>query len=212
MGYSNTELANQALSHIGRDDISSLAEDSASARKVNAVFERSIYSALSRSRWSFHRKLQVLASVTNDWEERWAYKYDIPSDCATFVRIVPASDVKGATPPAHQLLGSAIYTNEPTAKGEYVHKTTSTVTMGEPFLDAVSFLIARNVSMPLTRKRSFWNDMNQSYEYHLALAIQHDAGQEAHTWTGDDGGYIDARGGGASYTGGAAPDGSIYWE
>lgn len=213
MGYSNVELANQALDHLGKDRIASLSENSTAARKINEVFERTIYAALSRSHWSFCRKIASLASVTNDWDERWAYKYDIPSDCLTVVRVIPRVDMPNAeVQEPHELMGGYLYTNAADAKIEYVYKSTSTLTMPEPFLTAVSMLMARDVCMPLTRKRSFWNDLNRAWEMQLATAVEHDAGQQPNIWTQKAGGYLDARGAGESGTEGGAPDGSIYWQ
>lgn len=212
-GYSNVELANQALDHLGKDPISSLSENSTAARKINAAFERTLYAALARSHWPFVRKIAELAAVTpNDWDERWAFKYDLPIDCLTFVRLIPRVDIPNTEPQlTHQLFGSYVYANEPDAKAEYVFETTDTTAMPQPFLDAVSFLLARNVAMPLTRKRGYWADMNDAYEGQLGLAIEHSAGQEPTYYPQAAGGYIDARGGAESEIEGGAPDGSIYW-
>lgn len=212
-GYSNVELANQALDHIGKGNIASLAEASVAARKINEVFERTLYAALARSHWTFARKFVTLTAQTpNDWDQRWAFKYDLPNDCLNFVRIVPRLDIPNTEPQApHQLFNGSIYTNEVDATGEYVYETTDTLTMPSPFLDAVSFLLARNVAMPLTRKRGYWADMNDAYELQLGLAVEQDAGQEPTTYPQEAGGYIDARGGSEADVEGAAPDGSIYW-
>lgn len=212
MGYSKVELANQALDLIGKDRILSLTEDSTAARKINEVFDRTCHSALARSHWTFQRTAQTMTGLTNDWEERWAYKYDLPNNCATFVRIIPRVDIPNHEPQvSHQLRGGAIYCNEPDAKGEFVFKSTDTLIWPNPFLDAVAFLLARNVVMPLTRKRSMWDEMNREYEAQLGLAIEHDAGQEPIFYPQEGGGYIDDRGGHTGWVEGAAPDGSIYW-
>lgn len=212
MGYSKVELANQALDHLGKDRIASLTESSTAARKINEVLTRTINAALARSHWTFARKVQTLASQTNDWEERWSFKYDEPNDLITFIRIIPRVDIPNHEPQVpHARRGGSVYCDECDAKAEYVYETDATLTMPQPFLDAVSFLLARNVAMPLTRKRSFWADMNTAYEEMLGLAIEHDAGQEPIEYPQDGGGYIDARGGSTSEIEGAAPDGSIYW-
>ena len=213
MGYSKVELANQALDAIGKDRIASLSETSTAARKVNEVFDRTIESALARSHWSFCRKIASLSLLTNDWSERWAYKYDIPSDCVTVVRLVPTSDMRNHEPQLeYELMGGALYCNEPLAKAEYVFRTTNTTTMPVPFLDAVAFLLARNVSMPLTRKPSLWGNMNQMYEMQLGYAIEHDAGQEPTFYPQEAGGYIDDRNGTTGSGRSGSVDGSIYWE
>lgn len=213
MGYSKVELANQALDHLGKDSILSLTEDSNAARKLNAAFDRTIYAALARSTWTFAQKIKTLAELTtNDWEERWACKYDLPNDYIGAVRLVDHIDVDNREGPKFQILGGALYTNESDAKLRYVYETTDTMSFPQPFLDAVSFLLARNVAMPLTRKVSVRDRMQKEYEYQLGLAIEDDTANEPTTYIPADGGYIDARGGDdtGEYEGGA-PDGSIYW-
>lgn len=214
MGYSKVELANQALDHLGKDSITSLSENSNAARKLNAAFDRTIHAVLARSPWTFAQKIAALAEVTNDWEERWAHKYDLPKDYVLAARLVPdLDDSDMRVGPTFQVLGGALYTNERTAKLRYVYKTVDTMGFPQPFLDACSFLLARNVCMPLTRKLSMWERMQQAYEYTLGLAVEQDAAQAPQSYIPEDGGYLDERGGGTrgGYTGGA-PDGSIYWD
>lgn len=212
MGYSKVELANQALDHIGKDNIATLTSNVAQARKVNAAFERTIHSVLARSHWTFARKIAALANVTNDWAERWEYKYDLPNDCINPVRLIPTVDLQRREPIPFQRLGQSLYTNQPDAKLQYVFETDDTMAMPQQFLDACAFLLARNIAMPLTRKRSVYEDMNAMYEYHLGLAIEADQGSEPTWWTLDDGGYIEARGGHAArYDDPDTSDGSSYW-
>lgn len=212
MGYSKTELTNQALDQLGKGRIASLAEVSTAARLANEIIDRVIYTVLARSIWTFSRKIASLAGVTNDWEERWAYKYDLPNDLATLCRVVPSVDIPNHEPQVpHELKGGAIYANETPLKIEYVYNNTDTMTMPQTFLNAVAFLLAREMAMPLTRKRSYWEDANNAYEATLALAIQHDAGQEPTFYGQEGGGYIDDRGGAQDFVEGAAVDGSIYW-
>lgn len=213
MGYSNVELANQALDHLGKNNIASLVEESVEARKMNAVFDRTIESALARSAWSFSKEIADLALVTpNDWDERWCYKYDRPTAAIRILRLVPEVDIQNATPLLYELHGAFLYTNEANAKAEYTLDTTTTTSMPTFFLDAVSFLLARNAAMQLTRKRSYWVDMNEAYEGHILQAMELDAGQEPNTYVPQANTYLDARGGGEQYVSHTSVDGSIYWE
>jgi hypothetical protein len=213
MGLSNVEVANMALDHLGKDRIATLTESSTAARKINEVFDRTIHSALQHSPWTFSRTIQSLASLTNDWDERWQYKYDVPNNCLKEVRLVPTVDpATNRQPVPFNLMGGALYTNITPAKLEYVRANTDTSTMPQYFLDALSFLLARNVAMPLTRKRSYWNDLNEAYVRQLATAVEIDAGREPQYYAYDhDNEYLNARGA----TGGVenpAPDGSIFWD
>lgn len=213
MGYSNVTLANRALDHLGKEHIASLTEDSTQARKVNDVFAATLHEALEASTWTFARRRKALAGVTNDWSERWGYAYDLPSDSLRAIRLVPEVDLDdNTTALPFQRSDGKLYTNESSAKLEYVFATTSTLEMPPSFLTAVSFLLARNVCMPLTRKQSNWDRMEALWQSKLNTAIMHDAAQEPQFWTQTDGGaYIRERGASAGETPLKAVDGSIYW-
>lgn len=212
MGYSKVELANQALDHLGKDNIASLTEVSTAARKANAMLSRVIETALARSHWSFARKIASLPGLTADWTERWAYKYDLPNDMVTLVRMIPLVDVQNTEPQAmYELKGGALYTNENTCKVEYVYVNEETLTWPQPFLDAVAYLLARDLAMPLTRKPGLRTEMHQYYEMQISRAVEHDSGQEPTSYVQKANSYLGARGASDDELGGAAPDGSIYW-
>lgn len=198
MGLSKVGVANRALDHIGKDRIASLTENSTAARKVNEVFDSVLVSVLERAPWTFGRTIRVLAEVTNDWPERWAYKYDRPGDMVKFIRLIPpVDDPEGQDPlPVGHRVG-AIYANEPSAKAEYIPEITETASLPQYFLDAFAFLLARDLAMPMTRKQSLWDALDQRYEFQLSRASEIDAAQEQSTYTrGND--YIQARGGGVA--------------
>lgn len=201
MGYSNVDLANRALDHLGREHIASMTEASTAARRINDVFEATVHEALEWAPWTFARSIRALAQVTNDWDERWTYKYDEPGDAAKVLRLVSSYDPVGpGVPISYQRLGGAIYTNLADAKAEIVVKSLSTGSMPVSFLTAVSFLLARNVAMPLTRKSSTWRDMDALWRNYVGLASSFDASQEPASWIEEDGGaYIRARDGSTEY-------------
>lgn len=211
MGLSKVAFVNAALDHLGKDNIASLGESSTAARKANAIVDRVLISTLERAPWSFNRKFQLLSSLTNDWEERWAFKYDRPNDMAKFIRLVPPIDLPDADPIPVGHKGGAIYANLDVAKVEYVVMSTETGSMPQYFLDAAAFLLARDLAMPLTRKVSFWDTLDQRFEFQLSRASEIDAAQEPSTYISSND-YIAVRGGGeVSPYDSIGADGSSYW-
>jgi len=213
MGMSRVAFANKALDHLGKDSIASLTEAGTAARKVNAILDNVLEHALESSPWTFARTSQALASVTNDWAERWEYKYDKPNNMLRFIRIRPEDiDTPTSDPIPVALRGGAIYTNAENAVAEYVKPMTTTEDMPAYFLEAAAWLLARDLAMPLTRKMSFREMMQKEYDREWAKAVEIDASQEPHTYIrGND--YLQARGAGAAdpwddYNG---ADGSSYW-
>lgn len=213
MGMSRVEFANKALDHLGKDSIADLGENSTAARKVISILDNVLEHALESSPWTFARTTQSLALLTNDWEERWEYKYDEPNDMVRFIRIRhPVCDPQTADAIPVAVRDGAIYTNVEDARAEYVQRRTNTQKMPMYFLEAAAWLLARDLAMPLTRKMSFREMMQKEYNREWAKAVEHDASQEPHTYVAEND-YMQARGAGGldpweDYDG---ADGSSYW-
>lgn len=215
MTYSTVDIANMALGHIGKSSVLNLSETSAEAREVNFWFSKVVNVAKLRSPWTFDRTLFTLASLDNDYEERWSYKFDLPSSLVKIVRVIPRVDPHGTSnmkPVPYQRMGGALYTNEREAKVDGVNANVNPSNWPDDFALAVSFLLAARIAPRLTRKPSYVQQMTQSYEYHLGLAIESDAGQEP-TYYAYESEYLHDRGAdGANHdTDGAGVDDSIYW-
>ncbi len=115
MATDTTELANQALAHLGvEESIADLdTETSEAADAVNKFFEQAMKIVQRSFPWSFcttqPTDLLLRASSPND---QWAYEYAYPSDCMFFRRIwnglqqdTPKSRVKYRT--VKEQVGSA---------------------------------------------------------------------------------------------------------
>jgi hypothetical protein len=214
MGYSQVDIANMALGHLGKTGIVSLTETSAEARACNFWYGKAARQAKVRSNWTFDRAIQTLASLDNNYAERWAYRYDIPGNAVDIVRLVPTVDPVGEPrqpPVPFQRLGGSLYCNVSPAKADIL---TNAVTPGdwpENFSLAVSHLMARHMAPTLTRKGSMLEAQNQFYEYYLALAVEADAGQEPSYYAYESQYLTDRRGSEGSGVDGSGVDGSIYW-
>lgn len=214
MSLSKVDIANLALEHLGKNEIASLTEDSLEARRCSKWIDFAIRQALERSPWTFAGKIAALAEVTNDYEERWARKFDRPNDCVKVRYVFEGTDPYDPSDFApHQVLDGAIYTNIATPKLMYTYFNDSPTTWPAKFAEAASFMLARSIAMPLTKKMSFYDAMDQLYERSILQAIEYDAAQERSQYGYENLGYNEARG--AAGTGdipGKAVDGSIYWE
>lgn len=210
MALNSVAIANMALGHLGKDGITAMNDNSAEGRACNFWFDISAREALTGSTWTFARKLAVLAELTNDFAERWVYKYDEPADALTIVRVVASYDPRGDVPVDMERMNGFIYTNVSPASVDYVFDNLTTTSWSPQFDMAVSFLLARNMSMQLTRKRQLFTDMDALWRDSKSKAVEHDAGQQPTYW-GYESAYLIARNGGSDAPDAAAPDGSIYW-
>jgi len=208
---SKVGLANMALDILAVDNIASIDESSTTARKVKARIDDVIEAVLEMSDWTFARKIAALAEVTNDtWTERYERKYDLPNDMLKARRLVPLIDARNDQPIPYSLAGGALYTDEPEAKLQYTYTNTDISSWPMSFVEAVAAYLARQIAMPLTRKRQNFADASSIFVTQLATAVEFDAGQEATFWAYQSA-YLDARGSTRSTGDGRGADGSSYW-
>jgi hypothetical protein len=208
---SKVAMANMALDILGVDSIASITEASAAARKVSARIDGAIEAVLEMSDWTFARRIAALAEVTNDdWTERYERKYSLPSDILRATRLVPAIDTPNSAPISYSLANGALYTNEEAARLQYTYRKLDPTEWPMSFTEAVAAYLARQLAMPLTRKRPMFIDANSIFLSQLASAVEYDAGQEATFW-GYPSEYLEARGASSRSGDGSGVDGSSYW-
>lgn len=215
MTYSKVDIANMALGHLGKEAIVSLSENSTEARTASFWYDKAARTALGRSTWTFARSILTLSALTNDYEERWAYKYDIPASAAKIVRLIPASDPRGevnAAPLPYQRIGAALYCNDSPAKADVVTSNTTPTNWSDDFALAASYLLAMHMAPKLTRKSSYVSDMYNLYNEQIGRAAEHDAAQEPNYYAYASE-YLEDRGAEHDdfFGEGRNVDGSIYW-
>lgn len=87
--YSDTSIANIALTKMGANRITSLTQDSKEARALNSIFASTRDAELRRHSWKFAIKRVTLSATTTTPEFGYSYEYLIPSD---FIRLLTIGD------------------------------------------------------------------------------------------------------------------------
>lgn len=117
------EICNLALSSLGKGvPISALDEASEEARQCKQHYGFARDWLLQQFEYQFARKVLALASLSNDWDERWGYRYSKPNDCLKIIRIVPPIDDADDLPIPYGVRGASVYTDDETAKLEYTFR------------------------------------------------------------------------------------------
>lgn len=92
MSISKTALCNKALTLVGANPIVNITEDTNNARIINRVYEISLRSILSETKWNFatRRKLLTLSADSLEWYHTGeAYVYSRPNEV---IRIFGTND------------------------------------------------------------------------------------------------------------------------
>jgi len=165
------EICNLALSSLGKGvPISALDEASEEARQCKQHYGFARDWLLQQFEYQFARKVLALPSLTNDWAERWGYRYSKPNDCLKIIRIVPPIDDADDLPISYGVRGASVYTDDETAKLEYTFRQEDPSTYPPQFVDALAWALAARIAFPLTRDRQIRADAVQ-----MAAELRHAA-------------------------------------
>jgi hypothetical protein len=181
-------ICNGALAKLGIfGGIASLTEASKEARACNLFYANTRDQLLSMFPWPFATKRVTLAEIANATiPDEWTYAYAYPADCLVARYISTGS----RTPRFDQRIPFAvetledgtrvIYSDLNPASLVYTYRVTEATKFPVPFAKALEFLLAMELSMPLTVKREFLTQNAQLFELAYSRAAQavREEGQE----------------------------------
>jgi hypothetical protein len=191
----DVEVCNLALDHIGKKTITSLTENSTESQRCVRQYPMARRLVMKASPWSFARKVSALAKLTNDQTDRWLCKYDYPSDCLKWRRLLgPYEHPEERKPPYPSFIqNGAIYTDLSDAHGYYTFDNVEVPEWDDLFTEAVAIQLAKRLAPAMVRRQQDVQRLHDMYTDALAQAIEHDAQQDVTTYRWGDG-YADARG------------------
>lgn len=181
-------IANLALSHIGSRVTLPSFPTSASTGIINESvllwYDACRRQILEAYDWSFARKKSaILADHADDPDEGlWAFRYDPPTDYLAIRRIVnPTNPGNDAIPYELEISATAgtmsLQTNLDDTRVVYTFDQEDMTLYSEFFTEALSHLLAANISFPITRKRSLKGDHLGLYRQLLPTAAAFDANE-----------------------------------
>jgi len=169
MAGSDVDLCNIALGKIGAAVITSLTQDSKSARACNEHFNHIRDLVLREHDWncaSLYASIAALADtpIPDDWD----YQYVLPVDpyCLS-LREMP--DAKVAP---YRVVGRKLYTNESSPVTiRYTQRMTNVAEMDPLLAEAVACKLGMQIGYDLTHSVSIANRMEDQYDTALMNAI-----------------------------------------
>jgi len=152
---SEVDICNLALSHVGASaTISSLTEQSEEAFHCNLLYADIRDSVLISHPWNFSTRHIALSDVGSP-PDTWAYRYSYPNSCLYAREILQtdktADPIKFEIALADAYNAKVILTDQETASLIYTYKVTNTLVFSPMFINAISWRLAAEIAMPLTR-------------------------------------------------------------
>lgn len=176
-------IYNFALGQIGAaSTVASLTEDSIERRLCDAQYDILRKSILNDAPWNFAMRYRPLTQTSYD-NSRFSYAYAYPSDCIQLLNILDGNEVeteqtshRDKTNP-YQVVskqdgtGKLILTDVAMAVGLYKADITNTNQFTPLFLEAIGYLLASRIAMPITQSASVRGQMLELYNVTITKAI-----------------------------------------
>jgi hypothetical protein len=176
MASSEVAICNLALSRIGSTIfIDSLTERSMEAIVCSQFYEPCRDMVLQDHPWNFASKRAVLADLGAP-PTNWLYRYAMPSDCLEARSIIvpgartPSSRSRIAYEVAVEDDARVLYTDQPEAELLYTRRVTNPNLFSPSFVFALAWLIAGEVSMPLSAAPGLGDAARRNYSMSIGAA------------------------------------------
>ncbi len=196
MASSVTEICNLALSHIKRQYIQSLDDNSREAKECKRIYPLLRDSVLGDFPWGFATKHATLALRTDTPYGNWTYAYAVPSDCLAIRKIWnPYSNeifIEFDVAASADLTSKLIMTSQADAVLVYTARVTDTNMFDLAFVDALAWRLAADLAVPLTGDTQVQQAAYQMYTMLLGKAQQKSA-RETYMKVSDDSDFSRSR-------------------
>lgn len=145
-------ICNRALQKLGATRISSITQDSVSARACNNAYDIVRDAELRAHSWNFAITRAGIAADSATPEYGYDYQYTLPPDC---LRLLPNDRTEGAYSTDYKVEGRKILTNDSAPLYiRYIARVTDTVQYDSLFVEALACRLAIEMCEELTQSNS----------------------------------------------------------
>ncbi len=191
------EICQMALDHIGAKQINTLADACQEARACRRLYPTARDQVLRDFPWGFAERRKALTLLTVEHLYGFDFCYQYPPDCHQVREIyrsplsLPPIEYKVAYP--DDTIGKVIFTNQDQAVLIYTYKVTNSQLFDAGFTAALTWRLAADLAMPLTKSLKMQDAMLQIYMHNIAAAGRADAAETRETPVAHFNTFIEAR-------------------
>lgn len=142
---SDIDIASNALVRIGVPPISSFTEGGAAGQAASNLYEPTIRTLLTESRWRFAAAKRKLAQLTAKPLNDWTYAYQLPSDMMLLCRVFPRTN--------YEIFEDKLYTDAASVEVDYLFRAPESL-FPAYFQLACEYKLASEFALIVTSNRS----------------------------------------------------------
>lgn len=179
MATSIVQICNTALARIGvATFIDSINEASQEAQVCKLLYEQCRDRVLREVQWPFARAYATVALVSGNegkpWTNEWQYAYRYPTDAVVVRRVLtplgPRQAIAEPFDVGQDASGRLIFTNMKDAAIEYTKRVEDPAQFDPSFSSALCWLLAAEISMPLSAVDGLRKQALQMYQAERGIA------------------------------------------
>lgn len=163
MVTSPTDICNLALGHLGEARITSLDEDSVSARACALHYDSVRDEVLRSHRWNFAQTRKVLAALEGGPPFGWALQYELPVDCLRVLE-VNGSEAGDVLSSEYIIEGRQILTNAEEVRLVYTRQVRDVTDYDALFVRVFALKLAIVLSETIRGTTTKTAELTQLYE------------------------------------------------
>ncbi|MCK5604940.1 hypothetical protein KAR91_23825 [Candidatus Pacearchaeota archaeon] len=183
MAFTETEICNMALGHIGVPALTVFGESTPQGRACTKYYAAARDFVLRGHAWGFAEYRNYGALLTGQTLFGWDLAYQYPNDSIHMRRLWQEDET--LPPIQFQVMLSAnkiskiIVTNEAQAVLVYTLRLTNTASYDIAFVTALSWKLASDLAIPLTKKKGKTEELLRLYQAYIASAKDADVDEES---------------------------------
>lgn len=175
MIYSETDIANIALTRCGHNQITALTNNVKGADLCRLHYPICRDAVLRAHPWNFAIRRQALSALSDAPSFEYDYQFPLPTDpwCLKVIRTSWEAD--GFTDIPYRIEGRYLLTNEDSCSIEYIARVTDVTQFDELFVDTLASRLAADLATPLAQNATLADAMMKVYQMKLVEARSIDA-------------------------------------
>ena len=183
---SNVSIANLALTVLGADRITSLADNNENARRITAIYDACLEDVLRAHPWNFAIVRQQLALLASTPAFGYDYEFQIPGDC---LRVIEVNDGSSLITD-FKVEGRKILCDYDSISIKYIANITDPNQYTSQFIFVFSTRLAAELAYAITNNKATAELITKLYMERLQMAKETDAQEsdsvnviDADVWT-----------------------------
>lgn len=160
---SETSICNASLIKVGEPTILTLDDDKKSARTLKEIYPEKRDTMLRSHLWKFAIKRTTLAPDVETPEFGFKAQFTLPTDNLRVLKV----DISGER---YKIEGNKLLCNLEAIPLLYIWRVEDANLMDPTFREALSSLLAREISFPICDSKDKYEKMDERYEDDIGLA------------------------------------------